>query len=56
MNFSELIKWSIGLILAWSTVAHIDEIHRSILKAQATLIYESRTETWGTPKFFNGSR
>ena len=56
MNFSELIKWSIGVILAWSIVAHVDEIHRSLLKAQALLIYESRTETWGSPKFLSGGR
>ncbi len=51
MNFSELIKWGVGVILAWSAVAHIDDIHRSILKAQAALVYESRTETWGSPRF-----
>ncbi len=47
MNFGELIRWIIGLILAWSTVTHVDEIHRSLLRAQAILIYESRTETLG---------
>lgn len=53
MNFGELINWGIGIILAWSTIAHVNEIHRNILKAQAHLIYESRTETWGTPNLWN---
>lgn len=50
MNLSNLIFWSIGIISTWTGVYHIDDIHRGILKAQAKLIYESRTETWGSPK------
>jgi hypothetical protein len=51
MNLNDLIRWSVGVIIAWSAIAHIDEIHRSILKAQSVLLYESRTKTWGSPNF-----
>lgn len=50
MNLSNLIFWSVGIISAWTGAYHIDDIHRGILKAQAKIIYESRTETWGSPK------
>ncbi|WP_415062650.1 hypothetical protein [Bdellovibrio sp.] len=51
MNLTNLILWSTGIITALAGVHNIDFIHRTILKAQAQLIYESRTETWGSPKF-----
>ncbi|QDK44636.1 hypothetical protein DOM22_05400 [Bdellovibrio sp. ZAP7] len=51
MNLTNLVSWCIGIILGWSAVSNIDLIQQSILRAQAKLIYESRTATWGSPKF-----
>ncbi len=51
MNFTNLILWSAGIVMALAGAKNIDTIQRSILKAQARLIYESRTETWGSAKF-----
>ena len=51
MNLTNLILWSLGVIIAWAGAHNIDSIQRTILKAQAQLIYKSRTETWGSPKF-----
>lgn len=56
MNLTSLIAWSVGVIISLAGVHHIDDIHRGILKAQAKLIYESRTETWGSPKFFKAKQ
>lgn len=53
MNLSNFIFWSVGIISAWTGVYHIDDIHRGILKAQAKLIYQSRTATWGSPNFLS---
>ncbi len=53
MNLTNLILWSAGIITAWIGAHNIDSIQRTILKAQAQLIYESRTETWGSPKFLH---
>ncbi|MDD3021734.1 MAG: hypothetical protein PHX61_12275 [Alphaproteobacteria bacterium] len=52
MNLQNLVAWSLGVIISLAGVHHTDDIHRGILKAQAKIIYESRTETWGSPKFF----
>lgn len=51
MNLTNLILWSAGFITALAGVQNIDTIQRGILNAQARLVYESRTETWGSPKF-----
>ena len=53
MNLTNLILWSAGIITAWIGAHNIDSIQRTFLKAQARLIYESRTETWGSPKFLH---
>ena len=52
MSLGNLIQWCVGVIIAWSAVAHIDDIQRNILKAQAVLLYESRASNWGSPRFF----
>jgi hypothetical protein len=31
---------------------NLDKVQTLIWRAQAKLIYESRTETWGSPRFF----
>lgn len=51
MNLSNLIKWCTGIVLGLAAVRNIDDIQRNVLKAQAILLYESRTETWGSPRF-----
>lgn len=51
MNLSDLIKWCTGIVLGLAAVRNIDDIQRNVLKAQAILLYESRTETWGSPRF-----
>ncbi|MGZ3747597.1 MAG: hypothetical protein ACXWRE_09505 [Pseudobdellovibrionaceae bacterium] len=53
MSLSNLIFWSAAIITALAGASNIDSIQEGIWKAQAKLIYESRTEKWGTPKFFN---
>lgn len=50
MNFTNLILWSFAIVSAWVGVNHVDGIHAAILKAQARIIYEARTETWGSPR------
>ena len=52
MNLTNLIFWSLSIITAIAGVQNIDVIQRSILRAQAHLVYESRTATWGSPKVF----
>lgn len=56
MNFTDLLKWATGIVIGWSAIHNIDSIRHEILKAQAKLIYESRTTTWGSPRFFSRDR
>lgn len=53
MNFTNLIFWSVGIITSIAGVHNIDSIQRTIWKAQAQLVYDSRTETWGSPRFLS---
>jgi len=52
MNLDKLINISVGVIFALSLTMNLDKIQTLIWRAQAKLIYESRTETWGSPRFF----
>ena len=52
MNLDKLITISVGVVLALSLTMNLDKIQTLVWRAQAKLIYESRTETWGTPRFF----
>lgn len=52
MNLDKLIAISAGVVLALSIAMNLDKVQTLIWRAQAKLIYESRTETWGSPRFF----
>ena len=52
MNLDKLITIAAGVVLALSLTVNLDKIQTLIWRAQAKLIYESRTETWGSPRFF----
>lgn len=52
MNLDKLITIAAGAVLAFSLTMSLDKIQTLIWRAQAKLIYESRTETWGSPRFF----
>lgn len=52
MNLDKLITIAAGVVLAFSLTMNLDKIQTLIWRAQAKFIYESRTETWGSPRFF----
>ncbi len=56
MNLDKLITIAAGVVLALSLTVNLDKIQTLIWRAQAKLIYESRTETWGSPRFFPDRR
>ena len=51
MNFDSLIKYATGVVLAAALTGHIGDLQLWVWKAQAKLLYESRTSTWGSPHF-----
>lgn len=50
MNLDKLFAWIIGIVAAYTISGHLNDLQAWIIKAQAKVIYESRTETWGSPK------
>lgn len=50
MSLNKLLLWSVGIVTAIAGIRNVEAVHRSILIAQARLVYESRTEKWGTPR------
>ncbi|NUN06797.1 MAG: hypothetical protein HUU57_13670 [Bdellovibrio sp.] len=52
MNLTSLIFWSLTLVTGLAATYNIEVIQMAILKAQAEIVYESRTATWGSPRFF----
>lgn len=52
MNLDKLFIWIAGLVLAIAASGQLDTFQAWVWKAQAKVIYESRTSTWGSPRFF----
>lgn len=56
MNLDKLFTWIVGVVIAFAMTGNLDTLQRWILRAQAKVIYESRTSTWGSPRFFSNNQ
>lgn len=52
MNLDKLTSFAISVVLAAALAGNLDTLTRWVIVAQAKLLYESRTETWGSPTVF----
>jgi len=52
MNFDKLTDFAITMVLAAALAGNLDSFTKWVYVARAKLLYESRTETWGSPLFF----
>ncbi len=52
MNLDKLFTWIISIIIAFAATGRLDVLQAWIWRAQAKVIYESRTSTWGSPRIF----
>ncbi|MBL7670298.1 MAG: hypothetical protein JNM39_07410 [Bdellovibrionaceae bacterium] len=52
MNLDKLFAWAIGIAIAFAVIGRLDDLQTWVWKTQAKLIYQSRTKTWGSPRFF----
>lgn len=52
MNLDKMFAWIIAVVFAFAAVGELDLIQNWIWRAQARVIHESRTSTWGSPRFF----
>ncbi len=53
MNFDKLYAWTLGIVIAFAAAGHLDALQTWLWRAQARVLYESRTEKWGPPNFFS---
>lgn len=56
MNFDKAAIWIAGIVLAAAASGQLPKLQLMIWKAQAQVIQESRTSTWGSPRFFPNKR
>jgi len=52
MNLDKLFSWVAGIVIAFAIMGKLDVLQAWIWRAQAKVIYQSRTSTWGSPRFF----
>lgn len=52
MNLDKLFAWVVGVVIAFAATGQLDVLQAWVWRAQAKVIYESRTSTWGSPRFF----
>lgn len=53
MNLDKLFTWIIGTVIAFAACGQLETLQRWVWRAQAKVVYESRTSTWGSPRFFS---
>lgn len=56
MNLDKLFTWIIGIVIAFAAAGKLDVLQNWIWRAQAKVVYESRTSTWGSPRIFHDER
>ena len=52
MSFDKLYAWALGVVIAFAAVGQLSTLQTWIWKAQARVLFESRTSTWGSPRIF----
>lgn len=52
MNLDKLFAWAVGIVIAFALTGQLDTLQAWIWKSQARVIYESRSSSWGSPRFF----
>ncbi len=52
MNLDKLFSWIAVVVIAFAIVGKLDVLQAWIWRAQAQVVYQSRTSTWGSPRFF----
>ena len=51
MNLDKLFVWVAGIVIAFAAIGQLDVLQAWVWRGQAKVIYESRTSTWGSPRF-----
>ncbi len=56
MNLDKLFAWVISVVIGFAATGNLDVLQRWIWRAQAKVIYESRSSQWGSPRFFTATK
>lgn len=56
MNLDKLYAWIVSIAIGFAATGNLDVLQRWIWRAQARIIYESRSSQWGSPRFWSQSR
>lgn len=52
MNLDSLMKWIMGVVIAYAAIGKLNVLQRWIWISEAKVLYASRTSTWGSPSIF----
>lgn len=52
MNIQGLVTWLAGLVIAAACIGHLEDLQRWIWIAELRLTSDSKTSSWGSPRFF----
>jgi hypothetical protein len=52
MNFQNLVALIASIVIATAACGKLDSLQRWVWISQAKLLQQSRTSTWGSPRFF----
>lgn len=52
MNLDKFFAWVVAVVIAFASTGQLNVLQTWVWRAQAKVIYESRTSTWGSPRFF----
>lgn len=53
MNLDKLFAWVVAVVIAFAATGQLETLQTWVWHAQAKIIHESRTSTWGSPRFFS---
>lgn len=52
MGLEKLVSLAVTIVLMAAATGNLDKLQMWVWKAQAKVIYESRSSNWGSPRFF----
>lgn len=54
MNLDKLFEWVIVVVIGFALTGNLDKLTYWVYRAQAKVLYQSRSSAWGSPSIFNG--
>lgn len=53
MNLDNLFAWVVAVVISFTAIGRLDVLQAWVWRAQAKIIYESRSSAWGSPRVLN---